>query len=149
MPCGLALISPWLDVSNSHTPPDIQYHLSVTSDALPIPMLTNWSNNITPRGMNPRDPDLSPFFDLEPIPVPSGGIWICYGEAEIFAPVIQEWIKWIQRQPNLKDKLQIITGKEMPHDYAISINAIPSTSRALAREALNLLAQFIIDAAED
>ena len=107
LPKSLVLISPWLDVSLSHTPPHIIAKLSLTSDFLPYPMLEKWSANVTPHGVNPREPGMSPFFDLDPLVMPNDGILLIYGSTEVFAPEIDDWVKSIRKQDDARSKLKV------------------------------------------
>ena len=107
LPKSLIIISPWLDISLSHTPPDIVEHLSSTYDFLPLKMLESWRDNVTPHGTNPRDPAISPFFDLSPIKLPLDGMLLVYGSTEVFAPVIDDWIKAIRKQPDARANLKV------------------------------------------
>ena len=107
LPKSIILISPWLDISLSHTPPHIIESLSSVSDFLPYKMLETWRDNVTPHGINPRDPSISPFFDLSPLSVPSDGILLIYGSTEVFAPVIDEWVTSVRKQPDARSKLKV------------------------------------------
>jgi acetyl esterase/lipase len=106
MPKSLVLISPWLDISLSHTPPHIIEQLSSTSDFLPYKMLEKWRDNVTPHGVSPRDPSMSPFFDLDPLVMPRDGILLIYGSTEVFAPEIDDWVTSIRKQPEARSKLK-------------------------------------------
>jgi acetyl esterase/lipase len=108
LPKSIITISPWLDISLSHAPPHIIEHLSSTCDFLPFKMLETWRDNVTPNGMNPRDPAISPFFDLKPIAMPPGGILLVYGSTEVFAPVIDDWVKSIRKQPEARANLKVL-----------------------------------------
>ena len=108
MPKSLVLISPWLDISLSHTPPHIIEHLSSTSDFLPYKMLEKWRDNVTPHGISPRDPSMSPFFDLDPLVMPRDGILLIYGSTEVFAPEIDDWVTSIRKQPEARSKLKVL-----------------------------------------
>jgi acetyl esterase/lipase len=108
LPKSLVMVSPWLDISLSHTPPDIIESLSWSSDFLPFKMLEVWRDNVTPHGMNPRDPRISPFFDLTPFEMPSDGLLLIYGSTEVFAPVIDDWVKSIRKQKEARSKLKVI-----------------------------------------
>ncbi|KAJ3344594.1 hypothetical protein HDU91_000182 [Kappamyces sp. JEL0680] len=143
MPKSIVLISPWLDISLSHTPPHIISHLSATSDFLPYPMLETWRDNITPHGVNPRDPSLSPFFDLSPLVMPQDGMLLVYGSTEVFAPVIDDWVKSIRKQQDARSKLKIVLGVEMPHDFCLALHQIPSSAKGKANRALFEIARFI------
>jgi acetyl esterase/lipase len=107
LPKSVVMISPWLDVSLSHTPPDIIESLSSTSDFLPLKMLQVWRDNFTPHGMNPRDPKISPFFDLSPFIMPENGLLLIYGSTEVFAPVIDDWVKAIRKEREARSKLKV------------------------------------------
>jgi acetyl esterase/lipase len=107
MPKSIMMISPWLDISLSHTPPDLIESLSSSSDFLPYPMLQVWRDNATPHGMNPRDPRLSPFFDFSPIVFPENGILLIYGSTEVFAPVIDDWVKSLRKQKDARAQLKV------------------------------------------
>ena len=108
MPTSITLISPWLDLSLSHTPPDIIEHLASSSDYVPLAMLEAWRDNITPSGMNPRDPRISPFFDLNPLVLPRDGVLLIYGGTEIFAPVLDDWVTSLRKDKDSKVKLRVI-----------------------------------------
>jgi acetyl esterase/lipase len=110
IPKSVVMISPWLDVSLSHTPPDIIESLSATSDFLPLKMLQVWRDNVTPHGMNPRDPRISPFFDLSPFKMPEDGLLLIYGSTEVFAPTIDDWVKSIRKDKEARSKLKVIQG---------------------------------------
>lgn len=107
MPKSIALISPWLDMSLSHTPPDIIESLAASSDVLPLKMLQKWRDNYTPHGMNPRDPKISPFFDLSPLSMPPEGLLLIYGSTEVFAPVLDDWVKSVRKQREARAKLKV------------------------------------------
>ena len=142
LPKAMILICPWLDVSLSHTPPHIQQDLSARYDFLAFSMLQVWRDNITPYGMHPRDPRLSPFFDLEPLSLPPGGMLVIYGSHEVFSPVCDEWIKSIRKQ-SPSAPLKVIVGVDMPHDFPISLHMPPSAARAKANRALLEMGRFI------
>ncbi|KAJ2999765.1 hypothetical protein HDV02_001788 [Globomyces sp. JEL0801] len=108
LPKSMVLVSPWLDVSLSHTPPHILSSLATSSDLLPFSMLETWRDNATPHGVNPRDPKISPFFDLSPFIMPVDGILLIYGSTEIFAPEIDDWVKSIRREKDVRSKLKVI-----------------------------------------
>ena len=107
MPNCIALISPWLDLSLSHTPPDIIEHLAASSDYIPLAILEAWRDAITPRGMNPRDPRISPFFDLKPLVLPRDGILLIYGSTEVFAPLLDDWVTSLRKDKDSKVKLRV------------------------------------------
>lgn len=143
LPKSIISISPWLDISLSHTPPHIIEHLSSTSDFLPFQMLENWRDNVTPQATNPRDPSISPFFDLNPIVMPPNGMLLVYGSTEVFAPVIDDWVKAIRKQPEARANLKIILGIEMPHDFVLALHNLPSSAKGKANRALFEIARFI------
>lgn len=143
LPNSVIMISPWLDISLSHTPPHLITHLSSTSDFLPYKMLQSWRDNITPHGTNPRDPSLSPFFDLNPLVMPLDGMLLVYGSTEVFAPVIDDWVKSIRKNDEARAKLKIVLGIEMPHDFCLALHQIPSSAKGKANRALFEIARFI------
>lgn len=107
LPKSIMMISPWLDISLSHTPPDVMESLSHTSDYMPFKMLEKWRDNVTPHGTNPRDPKISPFFDFSPLVMPRDGILLIYGSAEVFAPVLDDWVKSIRKQKSARSNLKV------------------------------------------
>ena len=107
IPQSMALISPWLDLSLSHTPPDIIEHLACTSDYIPMAILEAWRDAITPHGMNSRDPRISPFFDLKPLILPKDGMLLIYGSTEVFAPLLDDWITALRKDKDSRVKLRV------------------------------------------
>ncbi|KAI8900622.1 Alpha/Beta hydrolase protein [Globomyces pollinis-pini] len=143
LPKSMVLVSPWLDVSLSHTPPHILSSLATSSDLLPFSMLETWRDNATPHGVNPRDPKISPFFDLSPFIMPVDGILLIYGSTEIFAPEIDDWVKSIRREKDVRSKLKIILGVDMPHVFPLVLHFLPGCGNAKANRALYETAKFI------
>ncbi len=107
MPKSIVMVSPWLDISLSHTPPHIINRLSSTCDFLPYAMLQTWRDNVTPHGMHPRDPEISPFFDLSPLVMPQDGMLLVFGSTEVFAPVIDDWVNSVRKEPEASSKLKV------------------------------------------
>ncbi|KAJ3273551.1 hypothetical protein HDV01_004318 [Terramyces sp. JEL0728] len=147
LPKSVIIISPWLDLSLSHTPPHILDSLSATSDYLPYTMLEVWRDNTIPHSMHPRDPRMSPFFDLSPIVMPEDGMLLIYGSTEIFAPEIDDWVKSIRKQKDVRAKLKIILGVDMPHDFPLALHNVPSSAHGKANRALFEMARFIFQSA--
>jgi len=143
LPQSMVLVSPWIDLSLSHTPPHIQHYLASHSDYLSPQILEAWRDNITPNGKNPRDPSLSPFFDLSPIEMPQNGILIVYGTNEVMSPVINDWVKCIRKQPDGQAKVKVILGVDMPHDFALYLHDLPTSAYSKANRALLEISKFI------
>jgi acetyl esterase/lipase len=155
LPRKLILISPWLDVSMSHMPPEIQQQRA-NSDLLTTQMLAKWRDNLVPSGKNARDTSISPFFELEPIKLPSEGLLIVYGSSELFAPVIENYVNHLKRKngPNAESRLfetnqlKVIMGLGMPHNFPIVLNSLPTKGFSKANRALLEIARFITTSTE-
>ncbi|KAI8905131.1 Alpha/Beta hydrolase protein [Gorgonomyces haynaldii] len=143
LPKSIVLISPWLDVSLSHTPPHIQHEMATTGDYVGPHILQQWRDNITPSGIHPRDPRISPFFDLNPLPMPPCGMLLVYGSNESFGPVIDDWVKSVRKQQPNASQLKVILGVDMPHDFPIILNSLPGAGYQKANRALLEIARFL------
>jgi epsilon-lactone hydrolase len=142
MPRQLILVSPWLDMSMSHTPPHIQNLTSTNGDVLSTKMLADWRDAVIPSGTNPRDPSVSPFFALDSLELPRDGCLLVYGSAEIFAPVIEDYVQHLKKQET-GSKLKVIIGIDMPHAFPIILSSLPSAGFGKANRALFEIARFI------
>lgn len=138
LPSKLVLSSPWLDISLSHTPPHVIREFG-KSDYLSLSILSAWRDNCIGKS-NPRDPNVSPFFSLDPLPLPVGGVLLTYGTGEVFAPVIEEWIRFMEKHTKT---LTVIKGHDMPHSYPILLHLVPSSGHAAANRALFEISKFL------
>ncbi|KAI8924901.1 Alpha/Beta hydrolase protein [Entophlyctis helioformis] len=143
LPRALVLLSPWMDVSRSHTPPHIQEHFAATSDYLSTKLLDAFAANITPSGLNRRDPSISPIFDLEPLDMPHDGIFVVYSGSEVLTPDIDDWVESMRRQNNQnRNLLKVLRVDDMPHDFAVALHAFPTPIRKASVYALREVARF-------
>lgn len=152
MPRKLVLISPWLDVSMSHLPPESQEEIATYTDILSFSMCEKWRDNLVPSGVSARDRIISPFFSLEQLIFPSEGMLIIYGDTELFAPIIENYIDHLKRPTSPSsfentshetNRLKVIVGAGMPHNFPVILNTIPSTGYGKANRAIFEIARFI------
>ncbi|KAL2919292.1 hypothetical protein HK105_200935 [Polyrhizophydium stewartii] len=142
LPMSLVLVSPWMDISRSHTPPHIQEHLATTSDFLSTKLLDAFASNVTPSGLHRRDPSISPIFDLAPLEMPHDGIFVVYSGSELLTPDIDDWIESVRRHGENRDLLKILRIDDMPHDFAVALHMWPTPLRRASVYALREIARF-------